>query len=282
MKKILLAVFVAAAALTSCNNGSPKANLKTDIDTLSYEMGMTMGPTAEELASYLAQSGSDSAYADDFIKGFIDGLKAADDKKKLAYNMGMQIGMQTKNQMPQYEAQFFQGDSTKRISVKNFAAGFSAMARNKSNLKIGGKVVDKKTAQERVMDYIYGGLKRENQAFMQKIAKTPGMKALGEGVYGKELSKGTDKHVAATDSVVISYEGRLANGQMFDSSANQPNGQIGMSLAKTIKGWQIAVPKMTVGSTWEVYIPYNLGYGETGTGPIPPYATLIFKITLVK
>lgn len=132
------------------------------------------------------------------------------------------------------------------------------------------------------MDYIYGGLKRENQAFMQKIAKTPGMKALGEGVYGKELSKGSDKHVAATDSVVISYEGRLANGQMFDSSANQPNGQIGMSLAKTIKGWQIAVPQMTVGSTWEVYIPYNLGYGETGTGPIPPYATLIFKITLVK
>lgn len=65
-------------------------------------------------------------------------------QKKLAYNMGMQIGMQTKNQMPQYEAQFFQGDSTKRISVKNFAAGFSAMARNKSNLKIGGKVVDKK------------------------------------------------------------------------------------------------------------------------------------------
>ena len=91
MKKILLAVFVAAAALTSCNNGTPKANLKTDIDTLSYEMGMTMGPTAEELASYLAQSGSDSAYADDFIKGFIDGLKAADDKKKLAYNMVLQI-----------------------------------------------------------------------------------------------------------------------------------------------------------------------------------------------
>ena len=82
MKKILLAVFVAAAALTSCNNGTPKANLKTDIDTLSYEMGLTMGPTAEELASYLKQSGSDSAYADDFIKGYLDGLKAADDKKK--------------------------------------------------------------------------------------------------------------------------------------------------------------------------------------------------------
>lgn len=282
MKKILLAVFVAAAALTSCNNGTPKANLKTDIDTLSYEMGLTMGPTAEELASYLKQSGSDSAYADDFIKGYIDGLKAADDKKKLAYNLGMQIGMQAKNQMPQYEAQFFQGDSTKRISVKNFAAGFSAMAKNKSTLKIGGKVVDRETAQKRIMDYIYGGLKKDNEAFMQKIAKEAGVKALGNGVYGKELSKGTDQHVSAADSVVVSYEGRLANGQIFDSSANQPNGQVGMKLTKTIKGWQVAVPQMTVGSTWEIYIPYSMGYGETGTGPIPPFATLIFKITLVK
>ena len=82
--------------------------------------------------------------------------------------------------------------------------------------------------------------------------------------------------------VVVSYEGRLANGQIFDSSANQPNGQVGMKLTKTIKGWQVALPKMTVGSTWEIYIPYSMGYGETGTGPIPPFATLIFKITLVK
>lgn len=281
MKKILLAVFVAAAALTSCNNGSPKANLKTDIDTLSYEMGMTMGPTAEELASYLAQSGSDSAYADDFIKGFIDGLKAADDKKKLAYYMGVMQGLQTKMQLPQIESQVFQGDTTKRISVKNFVAGFTAQAKNKTTLKIGGKLVDKETAQKRIMDYMFGSKKQESEAFMQKVAHQPGVVALGEGVYGKQLAKGTDQHCTATDSVTVKYEGRLTNGQVFDSSANQPGGTVTFSLRNVIKGWGIAIPKMTVGSTWEIYVPYQAAYGEQGTGPIPPFAALTFKVTLV-
>lgn len=38
---------------------------------------------------------------------------------------------------------------------------------------------------------------------------------------------------------------------------------------------------MPVGATWELYIPYELGYGEAGSGPIPPFSALIFKITLV-
>ena len=48
-----------------------------------------------------------------------------------------------------------------------------------------------------------------------------------------------------------------------------------------IEGWKIALPEMTVGSEWELYIPAELGYGERGTGPIPPYSALIFKVTLV-
>ena len=84
MKKIFLATLVAAAALmTSCNNGTPKANLKTDIDTLSYEMGMVMSASEGDFQNMLTQQGSDSAYVDEFLKGYIDGMKSADDKKIL-------------------------------------------------------------------------------------------------------------------------------------------------------------------------------------------------------
>lgn len=281
MKKILLAAFVAAAALTSCNNGSPKANLKTDVDTLSYEVGMAMAPSEAELSGYLSQAGSDSAYIDEFLKGYIDGIKSAEDKKKMAYYMGVQQGLGTKMQMSQLEKQIFQGDSTKHISVKNYISGFTSYAKNKSALKIGGKVIDKETAQKRIMDYMFGGKKEESIAFMQKVAKQPGIKALGSGVYGKEIAKGSDEHVKATDSIIVKYEGRLTNGQLFDASANQPGGQVTLSLKSVIRGWQIAIPQMGVGSTWEIYIPYELGYGEQGTGPIPPFAPLVFKITLV-
>lgn len=284
MKKILLAALAAAAALTttSCNNGSPKASLKTDIDTLSYEMGMVMSGSEAEIGGYLSQAGSDSTYIDEFLKGYIDGMKSAEDKKKMAYYMGVQQGLQSKMQMPQLEKQIFQGDSTKHISVKNFISGFTSYAKNKTALKIGGKVIDKETAQKRIMDYMFGGKKEEGIAFMQKVAKQPGIKALGSGVYGKEIAKGTDAHVTASDSIIVKYEGRLANGQLFDASTSQPNGgQVTLSLKNVIKGWQVAIPQMGVGSTWEIYIPYELGYGEQGTGPIPPFSPLVFKITLV-
>lgn len=283
MKKTLFAAAVAMTALlSSCNNGSPKANLKTDVDTLSYEMGMAMSQSKTDFANYLAQSGSDSAYVDELLKGYIDGMKAADDKKKMAYYMGVMQGLQTKMQMPMIEQQVFQGDSTKKVSIKNFIAGFTAYAKGKSSLKIGGKVVDKEDAQKAIMDYMFGSKKQESEAFMQKVAKQPGVKALGQGVYGKQISAGTTEHCTANDSVTVQYEGRLADGQVFDSSAKANGGVATFSLRNVIKGWGVAIPQMTVGSTWEVYIPYNLAYGEQGSGPIPPFAALTFKITLVK
>ena len=50
---------------------------------------------------------------------------------------------------------------------------------------------------------------------------------------------------------------------------------------QVIKGWQQALKMMPVGSTWELYIPYDLAYGERGTRDIPPYSTLIFKVELL-
>lgn len=282
MNKSILAALVAVPALfASCNNGTPKANLKTDIDTLSYEMGMVLSP-GEQVAGYLKQAGSDSSYVDEYIKGFVEGMQAGDDKKKMAYYMGVMQGMQSKMQMPQLESQVFQGDSTKKVSVKNFISGYTALIKNKTTLKINGKLVDKDEANKQIMAYMFGKTKKESAQFMAKKAKEAGVKALGSGIYYKELKpSASTERVTALDSVIVSYEGKFANGTVFDSSASQKGGTATLSLKNVIKGWQIALPKMPVGATWELYIPYDLAYGEMGTGPIPPYSALTFKITLV-
>ena len=280
MKKILAATFAAAALLNSCNNGTPKANLKTDIDTLSYEMGMVMSADEQDFANMLKQQGSDSAYVDAFLKGYAEGMKATDDKKKMAYNLGLQAGMQIKMQLPMMEQQVFQGDSTKKVSVKNFVAGFLAQAKGKTTLKVDGKLVDKKEANKRILAYMFGKQRKEGQEFIAKKSKEKGVQKLTEGVLYKviEAGSGTER-CAATDSVKVKYEGKLINGTVFDSSERQDGGIATIDLKNVIKGWQIAIPQMPVGATWEIYLPAEVGYGENGTGPIPPFSALIFKIT---
>lgn len=283
MNKIVLATAVAATALLSaCNNGAPKANLKTDVDTLSYEMGMVMSP-GEQVGNYLAQAGSDSSYVDEFIKGFTDGVQAGDDKKKMAYYMGVMQGLQSKMQMPQIEAQVFSNDTTKKVSVKNFVSGYAAMIKNKTALKENGKLVDKEAANKHIIDYMFSKQKKQSADFMEKKSKEAGVKKLSEGVLYKVVTPSTStERCTANDSVVVSFEGKLADGNVFDSSKHQKDGVVTLSLKNVIKGWQIAIPQMPVGATWEIYVPYDLAYGERGTGPIPPYSALTFRITLVK
>jgi FKBP-type peptidyl-prolyl cis-trans isomerase FkpA len=83
----------------------------------------------------------------------------------------------------------------------------------------------------------------------------------------------------ATDSVTISYEGRLANYKVFDRTRNGP---ATFPLPRLIKGWQEAIPMMRKGETWEIVVPPELGYRDrTDVGAIPPNSALMFNIELV-
>ena len=87
--------------------------------------------------------------------------------------------------------------------------------------------------------------------------------------------------MSATDSIRVKYEGKLVNGTVFDSSERAKGGVATLALSNTIKAWQMALTQMPIGATWELYVPYELGYGDRGTGPIPPYSALTFKVTLL-
>lgn len=89
MKKVTFIMALAAAAgLASCTAQSPKANLKTDVDSLSYAIGMAR---TEGLDQYLAQQGIDSTQMAQFLKGFNEGASKIE-KNDIAYMAGLQIG----------------------------------------------------------------------------------------------------------------------------------------------------------------------------------------------
>lgn len=295
MKKVLFCALVAATALFSaCGGGkqqaTPTGNLKDEVDSLSYAVGLSQSPTPEQIKDYLMQAGSDSAFVDAFFKGMKEGMNTADDKKALAYQLGMQSGIQLKTRLfPQVEGQVFAGDSTKHLSAKNVLAGMVDGKNNVSALVIGKDTLHREQAgvymqqklqmmSRKANEKLYGAAKKKNEAFIAKIAKTAGVKALPGGVYYKEIKAGNGATPKATQVCEVSYEGRLIDGKVFDSSQNKT---VKFPANQVIKGWTIALTNMKVGSEWEVYIPWNLAYGDQEQGPIPPYSALVFKIKLV-
>ena len=133
MKKITtLAAIAAVAGLASCTAQAPKANLKTELDSLSYSIGMAQ---TQGLKGYLVgRMDVDTAYLAEFIKGVNEGAKKSG-KKETAYMAGLQIGQQISNQMMKgINQELFGNDSVKTISKENFLAGFIAGTLEKGGL----------------------------------------------------------------------------------------------------------------------------------------------------
>ncbi|HBC28265.1 MAG TPA: peptidylprolyl isomerase [Prevotellaceae bacterium] len=284
MKKIsILALAGIAAAMASCGNGTPKADLKTDIDTLSYTMGMAQ---TRGLKEYLEQRmGVDTTCIDEFIKGLNDAVNAGDDKKKAAYFAGLQIGQQISQQMIKglnYEV--FGDDSTKTVSLNNFMAGFVAGTTGKGGLMSvdSAAVVAESmmtSVKDRQMEERYGENKKAGEEFMAKIAKKAGIKTLGDGIYYEVLVEGKGEVPADTDRVEVDYEGTLINDSVFDSSYKRGEPTTFMC-KQVIPGWTKALTHMPVGSSWKVYIPQEQAYGNQDRGMIKPFSALVFKIEL--
>ena len=287
MKKFtfVAAMAIAAASIVaSCGNStSSKPNLKNDVDTLSYAMGMAQ---TQGLKQYLAQMEIDTTYMDAFIKGLNEGANAGDDKKKAAYYMGIQIGQQISNRMVKgINHELFGEDSTKTIALKNFMAGFIQGVKGKKGLMTveqAGQVAQMKmmSIKAKNMEVQYGPLKKKGEEWMAANAKKPGVKTLPSGVQYKVIKEGAGQMPKDTSVVKVNYEGRLIDGTVFDSSYK--NGQpVTLRANQVIKGWTEALVHMPAGSVWEVYIPQELAYGDREQGQIKPYSPLVFKIELI-
>jgi FKBP-type peptidyl-prolyl cis-trans isomerase len=121
-----------------------------------------------------------------------------------------------------------------------------------------------------------------DQKFLDDNAKQQGVVVLPSGLQYKVEVAGKGKKPKATDTVVVHYEGRLIDGKVFDSSYER--GQtISFPLDGVIPGWTEGLQHMGEGAKHELYIPYQLAYGEAGIpGTIPRKATLVFVVELVK
>ena len=274
MKKILTLALVVMASATFLPTMAQDTPMKSNIDSLSYALGMNV---TDGLSVFLSQNfGVDDAHMVDVLEGYREGLKKINDPKYMAYVAGVQVAqMVTDRMLPGRQAAFKSLSDT--INIGLFHEGFEAAMMGKATRIDAAKA--KKLEEDGKVAAIEAQ-KEVGRKFLAENAKKKGVVTLPSGLQYKVLRKGKGAVAKPDDSVVVKYEGTLIDGTKFDSSYDRDPQTTTFKPTQVIKGWTEALTMMPVGSKWQLFIPEHLAYGERQAGKIPPYSTLIFTVEL--
>ncbi|MFK7905286.1 MAG: FKBP-type peptidyl-prolyl cis-trans isomerase [Chitinophagales bacterium] len=125
-------------------------------------------------------------------------------------------------------------------------------------------------------------LTAKGAAFLVKNATRKEVTTLPSGLQYEILKEGNGPVPTKDSKVTVHYVGTLIDGSEFDSSVRRGEPAT-FGVTQVISGWTEALQLMPQGSKWKLFIPYSLGYGDRGAGQsIPPYATLVFEVELLK
>lgn len=251
------------------------------VDTFSYLLGMA---NSNGLKAYLSQRmGIDTAYVEDFLKGFQQKELTEADKREKARLAGMEIREQVETQVWS-NANRQIDDSVDVLNHEQFIKGFQNgifPVDTTFSMDSAQSLVQKQMAyyHKVKMEKKYGANRVAGEQFLKLNAKQDSVQTTASGLQYKVITMGTGEKPQKNDRVKVDYEGRLIDGTVFDSSykrgkpATFPVGQV-------IAGWTEALCMMPVGSKWEVYVPQELGYGDREQQKIPPFSCLVFTIEL--
>lgn len=197
------------------------------------------------------------------------------EKQKLGYIIGMDIGKSLREQGAEVEL-----DSLVDAIRTTFNGEEAALTAEEA-AAIRQAYVEKRQAEQKAETAAVSGANlAEGQKFLAENKAKEGVQTTESGLQYKVLTMGDGAKPSATDTVQVHYRGTLLDGTEFDSSyaRNEP---ISFALNRVIAGWTEGVQLMPIGSKFMFYIAPELAYGESGGGPIPPNATLIFEVELL-
>ena len=232
-----------------------------DIDTFSYYYGRA---NTHGLREYLVQRlGVDTAYIEDFLKGFKTSEFSKKDMREKARLAGIEIRKQLEEQiLPSSNKQV--NDSVDMLNKELFIEGFRrGISREPWSISMDStQMLIKKQ-----LDY-YTRVNNERKFAANK-------KAGEDFLVANSMKEG----VVVTSSGL--HEGRLVDGTVFDSSYQRKRPAT-FAVNQVIQGWIQALTMMPVGSKWEIYVPQELAYAERDQGKIPPFSCLIFTVELLE
>ena len=265
-------------------NNDSTANLKAEIDTFSYAMGLAQTQGLKGFIMY--RMGVDTTYMADFVKGLKTGIKAGDNAKQTAFYTGIQIGQQVDNQIIPGVSREVYGNAEELINKDFFLSGFIAgvtgknLSMNPMEAQMTAMALMEELKNARFEEQ-FGENKAQGVAFLDSISTTEGVVKTESGLCYKVITKGKGDVPTKTDKVKVHYRGTLIDGTEFDSSYSR-NEPTTFRANQVIAGWTEALTMMPVGSKWMLYIPQELAYGSRDMGTIKPFSTLVFEVELLE
>ncbi len=121
----------------------------------------------------------------------------------------------------------------------------------------------------------------KNAKFLEEVSKEKGVQQTPSGLRYKVVETGKAPMPKADSLVTVKYTGSFINGKVFDTTSKLQEGQVEFPLNGVIAGWTEGLQKIGKGGKIMLYVPHSLGYGEQGSGSIPPQTTLVFEVELL-
>jgi FKBP-type peptidyl-prolyl cis-trans isomerase len=318
IKSIAVLGLVATVVFTSCNNQKRQDSLTTEIDSVSYALGLDMAnkiksnfPNANGAAFINGyEEAADTASVkievdkiDDVLRKFFmkkqqeamakatDSSVVADEKVNtntstkllseydtVSYALGLDMALKMK---PNF----------KEINDLLFVQGYKELGNEKVLLELEGldtilrnffMARQQKQAEEQT-NKDFGQVKEEGLKFLEENKAKEGVVVTESGLQYIVLKEGNGMHPVATDNVTVHYHGTTPDGTVFDSSVDRVE-PASFALNQVIKGWTEGLQLMDEGAKFTFYIPQELAYGanpRAGT-PIKPFMPLVFEVELIK
>lgn len=260
-------------------SGHKKTSFRQPSDSVIYNMGLN---NSDMLKTYISEFKYKGDTLKQFVEGFTEAYSSVEDAEKSAYTNGIVFGgSRLRKALRAFNFQLYGSDSTKTVSSDLFFAGLEQCDDPKAIIPHSAvrEVFDK--ADLKIKESLYADNKAKGEEFLKKNAENPGVVTLEDGLQYKIIKKGSGKLPADNANVEVNYRGKTIDGTVFDDS-HETGKPVTMNVRSVIPGFSKALQMMPEGSSWEVYIPYELAYGTTQSKMFQPFSVIIFEIELIK
>lgn len=310
IKGIAVLGLVATVAFTSCNKQKRQDNLTTDIDSVSYALGLDMAnkiklnfPNANGTAFIDGYEGATDTSSvkikvkeiDNVLRTFFMKKQqeaAAKDADSIPLGEPEKVNNNTSSKLlSEYDSVSYALGLDMAIKMRPtfdeindalFIQGYKELDNEKVLLKLEGLDNILRTFFTKRQQREIEKVKNDGISFLEDNKTKEGVKVTESGLQYVVVKEGNDVHPSATDNVTVHYHGTTPEGIVFDSSVDR--GQpASFGLNQVIKGWTEGLQLMGEGAKYIFYIPQELAYGANprGGGPIKPFMPLVFEVELI-